>query len=150
MGQSLVKNLMHLIFSTKHREPRILDDVAADLWKYQAGIFKKWESPALVIGGIEDHIHASFSLSKNHALKKVVEEVKKGSSSWMKSDGSNDAEFYWQNGYAAFSVSQSNVEDVKRYIKNQREHHRRMTFQDELRELFERHQIEYDERYVWD
>ena len=94
--------------------------------------------------------HALFWLSKNHSLKKVVEEVKKASSSWMKADGTRDAEFYWQDGYAAFSVSQSNVEDVKRYIRNQREHHRKMTFQDELRALFERHQIEYDERYVWD
>ncbi len=150
MGQSLVKNLIHLVFSTKHREPRISEDVAPDLWKYQAGIFKKWESPAFAIGGVEDHIHALSSLSKNHPLKRVVEEVKKGSSSWMKSDGARDAEFYWQNGYAAFSVSQSIVEDVKRYIKNQREHHRKMTFQDELRALFERHQVEYDERYVWD
>ncbi len=150
MGQSLVKNLIHLVFSTKHREPRISEDVAPDLWKYQTGIFKKWESPALAIGGVEDHIHVLFSLSKNHPLKRVVEEVKKGSSSWMKSDGARDAEFYWQNGYAAFSVSQSIVEDVKRYIKNQREHHRKMTFQDELRALFERHQVEYDERYVWD
>ena len=150
MGQSLVKNLLHLVYSTKYREPRIPDDVAPDLWKYQAGIFNKWESSALAIGGVEDHIHALFSLSKNHPLKKVVEEVKKASSTWMKTDGPKDAGFYWQNGYAAFSVSQSNVDDVKRYIKNQREHHRNMTFQDELRALFERHQIEYDERYVWD
>ncbi|HUG68853.1 MAG TPA: IS200/IS605 family transposase [Pirellulaceae bacterium] len=150
MGQSLVKNLIHVIYSTKQREPWIADDIGLELWAYQAGIFKAWESPALEIGGVEDHVHALFSLSKNHALKKVIEEVKKASSKWMKTDGAKNADFYWQGGYAAFSVSQSNVEQVKRYIKNQKEHHRKMTFQDELRGFFKRHEVEYDERYVWD
>jgi putative transposase len=120
------------------------------LFAYKAGIFKEWESPALLIGGVEDHVHALFSLSKNHALKKVVEEVKKGSSKWMKRDGPKNGAFCWQAGYAAFSVSQSSSDGVKRYIENQDEHHRKMTFQDELRVLFRRHQIEFDERYLWD
>src|SRR5438477_12123530 len=141
MSQSLVKNLVHLVYSTKHREPMIPADHRAALCAYQAGIFKQWESPALVIGGVEDHVHALFALSKNHPLKKVVEEVKKGSSKWMKSEGTGNADFYWQNGYAAFSVSASNVQEVKRYIENQQEDHRKMTFQDELRALLERHQI---------
>ncbi|MFV1966603.1 MAG: IS200/IS605 family transposase [Pirellulaceae bacterium] len=150
MSQSLVKNLIHLVYSTKNRKPWIPPDVRADLWAYQAGIFKQWDSSALAIGGVEDHIHALFSLSKNHALKKIVEEVKKGSSKWMKVDGSKNKGFYWQAGYAAFSVSQSNLDEVRNYIERQEEHHRKMTFQDELRELFKRHGIEYDERYVWD
>ena len=104
----------------------------------------------MLIGGVEDHVHALFSLSKNHALRKIVEEVKKASSKWMKTDGTGNEEFYWQSGYAAFSVSQSSVEDVKRYIENQESHHCRMTFQDELRLLFQRHEIDFDERYVWD
>ena len=83
-------------------------------------------------------------------VKKIVEEVKKGSSKWMKAEGGGGVDFYWQNGYAAFSVSQSNADEVRRYIENQAEHHRRMTFQDELRALFQRHGIEFDERYVWD
>src|SRR5204863_9785708 len=83
MSQSLVKNLVHLVYSTKHREPLIPVDHRAALFAYQAGIFKQWESPALVIGGMEDHVHALFALSKNHPLKKLVEEVKKGSSKWM-------------------------------------------------------------------
>lgn len=95
-------------------------------------------------------MHALVSLSKNHALKKIVEEVKKGSSKWMKTNGPRNLEFYWQAGYGAFSVSQSNVEAVKRYIQEQERHHRKMTFQDELRALFRRHKIEFDERYVWD
>ncbi len=151
MSQSLVKNLIHLVYSTKNRQPWIPEHVREGLWAYQAGIFKEWESPALIIGGVEDHVHALFSLSKNYALKKIVEEVKKGSSKWMKtSDGVANTEFAWQAGYAGFSVSLSQVGKVTKYIETQARHHRRVSFQEELRALFKRHQIEYDERYVWD
>lgn len=150
MSQSLVKNLVHLVYSTKHRQPWIPVDVRSRLYAYESGIFQQWNSPALVIGGVDDHVHALFSLSKNHPLIKIVEEVKKGSLKWMKSDGTRNRDFYWQAGYAAFSVSQSNVDEVRRYIENQAEHHRSMTFQDELRLLFQRHGIEFDERYVWE
>ena len=150
MSQSLVKNLIHLVYSTKCRHPWISPEHRGALFAYQAGIFKEWESPALLIGGVEDHVHALFSLSKNHALKKSVEEVKKGSSKWMKVEGPRHADFYWQAGYGAFSVSQSNEESVSRYIQNQEEHHRKLTFQDELRGLFLRNEVEFDERYVWD
>lgn len=150
MPQSLVKNLVHLVFSTKNRQRWLLEDVSEPLFAYLSGIFKQWESPALVIGGVEDHVHACFSLSKNHVLKKIVEEVKKGSSKWMKTEGTRNGDFHWQNGYAAFSVSESNVPDVRRYIEHQREHHRKLTFQDELRALLTRHRVEFDERYVWD
>ena len=150
MSQSLVKNLVHLVYSTKHREPLIPKEHRASLFAYQAGIFKQWESPALMIGGVADHVHALFALSKNHPLKKLVEEVKKGSSKWMKSDGPRVPQFSWQAGYAAFSVSQSSVEAVEHYITEQGEHHRKMTFQDELRLLLNRHRIEFDDRYVWD
>lgn len=141
---------MHLVYSTKHREPLIPKTHQDALFAYQVGIFKEWESPALVIGGVEDHVHALFALSKNYPLKKLVEEVKKGSSKWMKSDGPRVQQFSWQAGYAAFSVSQSNVGTVQRYIERQEQHHRKMTFQDELRALCKRHEIEFDERYVWD
>jgi len=150
MSQSLVKNLVHLVYSTKHREPLIPKEHQAALFAYKAGIFKQWESPALVIGGMEDHVHALFALSKNHPLKRIVEEVKKGSSKWMKSDGPRVQQFSWQAGYAGFSVSQSNVAPVQRYIEGQEKHHRKMSFQDELRALFKRHGVEFDERYVWD
>ena len=139
MSQSLVKNLVHLVYSTKHRRLWIPEEVRERLFAYQAGIFKQWESSALVIGGAEDHVHALFSLSKNFPLKKIVEEVKKRRSKWMKTDGgAGNKDFQWQAGYAGFSVSQSNVEEVTKYVENQAEHHRRMTFQDELRALFRR------------
>jgi REP element-mobilizing transposase RayT len=97
------------VYSTKNRKLWIPEAHREGLWAYQAGIFKEWESPALIIGGVADHVHALFSLSKNHALKKIVEEVKKGSTKWMKIEGPMVPDFYWQNGYAAFSVSQSSV-----------------------------------------
>jgi REP element-mobilizing transposase RayT len=151
MSQSLVKNVIHLVYGTKHRTPWISEDVRERLWGYQAGVFKELESPALVIGGVEDHVHALFLLSKNYSLKKIVEEVKKSSSKWMKtSEGTGNTEFTWQAGYGGFSVSASNVPEVTKYIENQSEHHQRMSFQDELRELFNRHGIAFDERYVWD
>ena len=149
MSQSLAKNLIHLVYSTKQRRswsPRAHRD---ELFAYQAGIYQEWDSPALVIGGVDDHIHALFSLSRNHPLKKIVEEVKKGSSKWAKIDGPKNPDFYWQAGYGAFSVSQSNVDAVTKYIENQEEHHRKITFQDELRALLHRHGIEFDERCVW-
>jgi REP element-mobilizing transposase RayT len=150
MSQSLVKNLIHLVYSTKQRKLWIPDIHRQNLFAYQADIFKQWESPALVIGGVEDHVHALFSLSKNHALKRVVEGVKKGSSKWMKSEGPRNPDFHWQAGYAAFSVSQSNFDDVRQYIEDQIDHHHKMSFQDELRALCKRHGVELDERYIWD
>jgi putative transposase len=150
MAQSLVKNLIHLVYSTKGHRRWIAKDHRDGLFAYQAGIFKQWDSPALAIGGVEDHIHALFALSKNHPLSKIVEEVKKGSSKWMKSAGPGNRDFQWQAGYGAFSVSQSNLDAVRRYIEGQEEHHRTMTFQDELRALLRRHGIAFDERYLWD
>lgn len=146
-----MKNLVHLVFSTKHRAAWIPREIQQSLFAYLAGIFKEWESPAIVVGGVEDHVHSLFALSKNHALKKIVEEVKKGSSKWMKTaDGTGNRDFHWQNGYAAFSVSHADAERVRRYIEHQEEHHRHKSFQDELREFFQRQGIPYDERYVWD
>jgi putative transposase len=150
MSQSLVNNLLHLVYSTKQRQPWIPKEHRAGLFAYQAGILEDWDSPVLVIGGVEDHVHTLLALSKNHAMKKIVEEVKEGSSKWMKIDGPKNTNFHWQAGYAAFSVSQSNLDEVKRYIEKQEEHHRKMTFQDELRALLRRHLIQFDERYVWD
>jgi putative transposase len=150
MAQSLVKNLIHLVYSTKGHRPWIAEAHRDALFAYQAGIFGQWDSPALAIGGVEDHIHALFALSKNHPLTRIVEEVKKGSSKWMKSAGPGIRDFQWQAGYGAFSVSQSNLDAVTQYIEGQEEHHRTMTFQDELRALLRRHGIAFDERYLWD
>jgi REP element-mobilizing transposase RayT len=150
MSQSLAKNLIHVIYSTKNRTPCLSPEVRPDLYAYKAGILKHWQSPAILIGGVADHVHILFCLSKNHALAKVIEEVKKGSSKWLKTQAPELRGFHWQAGYGAFSVSQSNVEQVKRYIERQEEHHRKRTYQDEFRAFLKRYEIEYDERYVWD
>ena len=149
MVQSLAKNTIHLIFSTKGRHPWLKDAIRPRLYAYLAGIFEQWDSPVLVIGGYDDHVHALFVLSKNHPLKKIVEEVKKGSSKWIKTVDGGLAEFSWQDGYGAFSVSESNVPEVRKYIESQADHHHRMTFQDELRQLLARHGMTVDERYLW-
>jgi REP-associated tyrosine transposase len=150
MSQSLARNLIHLVYSTKQRQGWIAKAHRDALFAYQAGIYQEWDSPALVIGGVEEHVHALFALSKNYPLIKIVEEVKKGSSKWMKIAGPMNPAFHWQAGYGAFSVSQSKLDEVTRYIENQEEHHRRITFQDELRALCRRHGVAFDERYVWD
>jgi putative transposase len=150
MPQSLAKNLIHLIFSTKNRKPVILKPTRPELHKYMNGILDEWDSPAIIIGSVADHVHLLFCLSKNHALSKVVEQVKKGSSKWIKTQGARYSAFHWQSGYGAFSVSQSNEPRVSTYISEQEEHHRTRNFQDEFRAFLRRHQIQFDERYVWD
>ena len=130
--------------------PLITGDVVPKLHAYMSGILKQWENKSLAIDGAEDHVHILCVLSKNHALSKILEEVKKGSSKWIKSQGPQFENFHWQRDYGAFSVSQSNVLQVKQYIANQKQHHQTILFQDELRELLKRHQIEYDDRYLWD
>ena len=150
MAQSLAKVFVHLIFSTKGRRRFIVEDIRDELNAYLVGIFRNYDSPALRVGCVEDHVHILLSLSRNYAIKKIVEEVKKGSSKWVKTQGPPFEGFYWQNGYGAFSVSPSNVEAVIEYIASQSEHHRTMTFQEEFRRFLKKHGMEFDERYVWD
>jgi putative transposase len=148
MPQSLANILVHVIFSTKERQPLIDDTVRPQLHGYMAGIFKEIESPALIINSVADHVHILCALSKNLAACKLVEEVKKSSSKWMKTQGV--PLFSWQNGYGVFAVSQSNAATVRHYIESQEAHHRKAGFQEEFRRFLERHHVEYDERYVWD
>jgi REP element-mobilizing transposase RayT len=150
MPQSLSSILVHLVFSTKLRELLITPEVETELHKYLAAVFRECQSPALSIGGDRDHIHALFALSRTWTVAAVVEEVKTSSSKWIKTKGREFHQFHWQGGYGAFSIGQSNVAAVKRYIANQKEHHRRQAFQDEFRALLRKYEVEYDERYVWD
>ena len=150
MAQSLAKVLIHLIFSTKGRRRLISDDIRDELNAYLVGILRNYDSPSLRVNCVEDHAHILFSLSRNIAIKTIVEEAKKGSSKWIKTKGPRFRGFYWQNGYGAFSVSPSNVESVIGYIDGQKEHHRTTTFQEEFRLFLQRHGIDYDQRYTWD
>jgi len=115
-----------------------------------ATIFREYNSPSLIIDGTADHIHSLFALGRTITVADLVEEVKTGSSKWIKTKGSAFRNFHWQKGYGAFSIGQSNVEQVKRYIRNQKEHHRRITFKDEYRNFLKQHKVQFDERYVWD
>jgi len=150
MGQSLIKNYLHIIFSTKHRQNLIYPPYENKLHAYLGGTCKSLECPVLAVGGHTDHIHILCNLSKNIALKVLLQKVKASSSRWMKTKHPEFKNFYWQDGYAAFSVNPKGVETVVRYIKTQHEHHRKQTFQKEHRSFLEKHNIEYDERYVWD
>ena len=150
MPQSLSSVLVHLIFSTKHRQPFISPEIEPQLHPYMASIFKALKSPALCIDGTTDHVHILCSLARVISIADLVEEVKSDSSKWIKRKGSAFRAFQWQKGYGAFSIGQSQVATLKRYINNQKQHHRRVSFQDEYRKFLNRYRLEFDERYVWD
>ncbi|HRD64582.1 MAG TPA: IS200/IS605 family transposase [Candidatus Competibacter sp.] len=149
MPQSLSRVLVHLVFSTKHREPFIVPEVRPRLHAYIVGILDNLKSPSLQTGGVEDHVHILCALGRTISQADLVEEVKKSSSKWMKAEGGVPG-FSWQAGYGAFSIGESQADTVIRYIQNQEEHHRKGTYQEEYRRFLERYRVAYDERYVWD
>jgi putative transposase len=148
MPQSYVAMYAHVVFSTKGRLPQITGEMQARLYEFMGGIFRERKCVLMAAGGVADHVHLLMSVHKEVALSPLMRDVKALSSGWV--HDTFPAEFAWQTGYAAFSVSQSNVDSVRGYIANQAEHHRRMTFKEELIELLKRHGIEYDERYVFE
>jgi REP element-mobilizing transposase RayT len=152
MPQSLAKVSIHIIYSTKQRKPWLRDAALRDeLYAYMATILRdNVDSPALTIGGTEDHVHALCSLSRKYAIMDVLRESKTETSKWLKNQSVATRDFAWQAGYGVFSVSESNLAQVKQYIRDQEAHHTKMTFQDEFRELCRRHGLEVDERYAWD
>lgn len=149
MPQSLAQVLTHIVFSTKNREPLIHEALAPHLYEYIGGICRMLESAAIKVGGYIDHIHLLCSLSRKIAIMDLLENVKKSSSKWVKTLSPDNAGFYWQDGYAIFSVSPRDEVSVVRYIERQKEHHQDQSFQDECRLLFTKARIAWDERYVW-
>lgn len=150
MPQSLVRNFIHIVFSTKHREPLIHQPIEEELHRYIGGICNNLECTPVKVGGYTDHVHVLCILSKKLPLIKLLEEVKSHSSKWIKTKDNKLKNFYWQDGYGAFSVNPYEIEVVKTYIENQHEHHRTKTFQEEYIGFLKKYQVEYDERYVWD
>ena len=151
MPQSLSQIYIHLVFSTKNRQNLISESVAPDLYAYMATVFhEECKSTARLIGGVEDHTHSLFNLARTWCVADVVEVVKTSTSKWLKTQDPRLRRFAWQAGYGAFSVSRSNLGKVEDYIRRQREHHNRRDFKSEFRTLLKRHDVEYDERYVWD
>jgi REP element-mobilizing transposase RayT len=150
MAQSLSRLWTHLIFSTKDRFPFLRDKVLrAEMHAYLAEMLRVHDCETLIVGGVEDHTHSLFALSRTHSIASVVKEVKRTSSGWIKTASSKMSKFHWQGGYASFSVSQSNLTEVIRYIENQEEHHRRVSFQDEYRAFLKAYGVGFDERYIW-
>ena len=150
MGQSLVKNYLHIVFSTKHRQPLINQPIEAELYSYLGGICNKLGCQVVKVGGYTNHVHILCLLSKKIALVKLMEELKSHSSKWIKTKGEEYTNFYWQDGYGAFSVNPSEVQIVINYIANQKRHHDKKTFQDEFRGILKKYEVVYEEKYVWD
>jgi REP element-mobilizing transposase RayT len=150
MSQSLSQILLHVIFSTKHRQSDIVEPQQAPLYAYLAGTCRAVGSEAYRIGGTADHVHIACTLPRTLAVSKLVEEIKKSSSMWIKQQTGICNSFAWQNGYGVFSLGQSQLPAVLRYIDQQEKHHRVKTFQEEFREFLVKYKIQFDERYVWD
>jgi REP element-mobilizing transposase RayT len=149
MPQSFGSLHCHIVFSTKHRKPLIEPEWQDRLFEYIGGILRNHSCVLIAAGGTADHVHLLVSLSRTISVADAVRQIKSNSSGWVHGT-LGLMEFQWQEGYGAFAVSYSNLDQVKAYIANQEEHHGRMTYQDEFRELLRRHQFEWDERYVWD
>ena len=150
MPQSLSSILIHLVFSTKNREPFITPSIETELHPYMAAVLREIKSPSLAIDGTNDHVHILLSLARTVSVAELVEELKTSTSKWIKTKGWEFRNFHWQKGYGSFSIGQSNVEELRKYIRNQKAHHRRVTFQDEYRKFLRAYGIDYNEEYVWD
>jgi REP element-mobilizing transposase RayT len=151
MSQSLAQIYLHIVFSTKDRQPYLRDKATrARTHTYLAGICSNAGSPAVVVGGVEDHVHILCRHSKNTAVVAFLGELKRDSSKWIKQQAASLTAFYWQAGYGVFSLSPSHINALKQYITNQDSHHRRVSFQDEFRRLCMKYGVAIDERYVWD
>ena len=150
MSQSLAQILVHLVFSTKNRERVLEDAIRDDLHAYMGGIVDHDGSRLLKAGSVGDHVHLLIAHPRTCSPADLVQDIKTGSSKWLKTRGPHYGQFHWQNGYGMFSVSPSHRPTVESYLGRQAEHHRRATFQDEYRALLRKHGIEFDERYVWD
>lgn len=140
----------HIIFSTKNREPWLRTDIEERVWSYLGGIARENGMKAGMIGGIENHVHLLLGIPPTLAISKATQLIKGGSSAWIKETFPGLPGFGWQDGYGAFSVSKSQVPDVTEYIRGQREHHRVKSFEEEYRAFLDKHEIQYDERYVFD
>jgi REP element-mobilizing transposase RayT len=151
MPQSLAQIYVHIVFSTKHRQPFLKDPaLREELHNYLGGTCRNIDSPSVIVGGVEDHVHLLCRLGKTTSISDLVRESKRESSKWLKEKSSDLEQFFWQNGYGAFSVSPRERAQVTSYIANQETHHATETFQDEFRGILVEYQVDYDERYVWD
>ena len=150
MPQSLVRNYIHIVFSTEKRFPFIGTDIEEELHRYLGGICNRLDCQVLTVGGFNDHVHIICMLSKKIALIDLIKELKVGSSHWIKKLGGMYEKFYWQDGYGAFSLNPTDIEAAIDYVNNQAEHHKQRSFQEELRAFLDKYKIQYNESYLWD
>ena len=150
MPQSLSKVMVHIVFSTKEREPWLDEDVRSRMHGYLATICRDLGGEFVHVGGVADHIHIVMTLPRTLSQAQLIEHIKKTSSKWVKTLDIRYRTFSWQRGYGTFSVSPSQFETVVQYVDSQPEHHRTRTFQEEYREILRKHGVDFDERYVWD
>jgi putative transposase len=148
MSGTYTNLLYHIVFSTKERRQLITSAIEDDLYDYIGGIIRGLKGVNLEIGGVSDHIHILAKLKPTISISDAVRDIKANSSKWL-NEKSRIYKFAWQDGFAAFTVSESQVEIIRRYIRNQKQHHRRLTFQEELLVLLRKNRVEYDERHLW-
>lgn len=150
MANTYTNLLYHIVFSTKNRRPLIREDMREDLYSYIGGIVRGERGTLLEIGDMPDHLHILTSFKADTAVATMLRRIKANSSGWVNKRPGSRTRFAWQTGYAAFTVSQSQVVKVRRYIQNQPRHHRRKTFKEEFIELLRKHNVDFDEQYLWD
>ncbi len=150
MAQSLVKMYVHIVFSTKYRSKILTPDIQPELFSYLGGICNKLDCIPIKIGGYLDHVHILCIFSKKTTLIHLLQEIKTGSSKWIKTKGEKFSDFHWQDGYGAFSVNPSQIKIVSDYISNQMTHHSKVPFEDEYRTFLTKYKVEYNEKFVWD
>ena len=150
MAQSLAFVLVHVIFSTKDRKPVLEESIRAELHAYLATVARNAECECYRVGGVADHVHLAIRLARTKDVSSVVKELKTASSQWLKTKSPALRQFAWQRGYGVFSVGPADLDALTAYIDAQEMHHRKITFQDELRAFLKKYGVEYDERYLWD
>jgi putative transposase len=150
MTQSLVKILIHAVFSTKNRENLISQQIEPQLFGYFSGIVENNKSKLILANGTENHVHLLISIGKTLSISELIGDIKRDSSVWIKKQDLQFNNFRWQEGYGAFSVGQTQVDEVLKYIGKQKEHHQEKTFENEMRGFYRKYQVEFDEKYVWD
>jgi REP element-mobilizing transposase RayT len=150
MPQTYTCLYYHFVFSTKNRAPLITPEIESRLWEYLGGTIKVLKGIPIQIGGTADHVHLLVTLRQDREISAVLRDIKAASSGWFHDTFPSSASFAWQAGYGAFTVSHSAIDAVKEYIAKQKEHHKKMTYQDELRAMLKKHGIQFDEKYLWD
>lgn len=150
MAHTFTHLLTHIVFSTKDRAAFLDDDLKPRLFAYMAGIIRELGGQVILINGPTDHVHILTTIPARLALSDFLRDLKANSSGWVHREFPSRHDFAWQTGYGAFAVSHSNLESVKEYIRNQEEHHRKLTFKEEFETFLKRHEIEYNERYLWE